>query len=183
MPDGFDALTEVELAALEEARAVLGLLHRLEALRAGVEDDPEYEMIFKARIELTLMSAGWERALSEDVIKYLSGFVRSPRLEPDEPAQAEAPAQNTKRKRRPPNRKRDRILVSVIDRIVNKYGFSATRRQQRRESACSIVAKVLEELDRKCSEPEQCVCLNERGVEEVWDARNRQNTHSAIVTS
>jgi hypothetical protein len=124
-------------SALQGAKNFLTMCARRGLLRAGVQNEPDHELRSKARIELTLPAAGWEGELPEDVRAYLHRLVSE---------DVAPPSQKGRRK----NEVRDQTLAMVVDFIVEAYGINPTRqpesKHRRQESACSIVARALDDL-------------------------------------
>src|SRR5262249_37746292 len=82
-----------------------------------------------------------------------------------------------KRRGRPPNRQRDRVLVGVIKHLVDAYGLDPTRNRATTtaESGCSLVAQVLRELGYEKTD--------EAGLEKVWGHRPRDFRFGRFSTS
>jgi len=147
-----------QASALNGAKTFLAMCARRGWLRAGVRNEPGADLRVQARIELALQAAGWDGNLSEEVRAYFSRLV-------SETAVA--------RKGRPNNEVRDGILAMVVDFIVEEYGTNPTRqgesRHQRPESACSIVARALADLEVRPR-------VREDTIRKAW-SRYRSNQH------
>jgi hypothetical protein len=149
--------------ALEEARQLLGLLYRLDALEPG-----DYRMSFDARNWLMHAKSSWMvMGGDENMREYLFRLL------------SEKPAASRAKKGRPSNVNRDFWIVRMLARLVVKYGIPLTRsrrrtddtRPRRRSSACAIVAQTLGELGIK---------LNEAGVEAIWSKQRPQRSPREI---
>lgn len=142
------AVNAAVAAALEETRIVLGLPARLGALRAG--SDPDADIRFKARVELTLEAVFGQR-LSDDVRRYLYSLVNDTEIDlANEEVRLRDRRSRTANKGRRANTVRDQYIVDMVARI-EEHGIKPTRNRDSRKkvrsrSGCDIVAQVLKEL-------------------------------------
>jgi hypothetical protein len=116
--------------ALQEARTLLGMVYRLDALEA----DPH-----RARARRMVMQTKFSRYLRDYLLRVLD----------------EKPATPRAKRGRPSNTNRDYWIVRVLARLVVLHNLPLTRRRGglgRRLSACAIVAQVLGELGIKLEE-------------------------------
>jgi hypothetical protein len=144
--------------ALEEARERLGWLHRLGFL----DDDPRVrarKLVMLIEFPVGFVPSGGIEQLREYLLQLLS----EKRVAPDG------------KKGRPSNDSRNYWIVQVLARLVAMYNVLLTRSRRRaddrRLSACAIVAQALGELGIK---------LAEAGVEAVWLKRRPQQSPREI---
>lgn len=179
------AVNTTVAAVLEETRMVLGLLARLGALRTGREDEPDYEIRSKARVQLTLYVArADERGLSDDVRHYLYSLVNDTEIDSATGAvrrvrRRSRPTQTGRRK----NTVRDQFIVDMIARIA-WHGIFPTRNRDpspdkpRSRSGCDMVAQVLKEFRELGLDVSS---LSERRIERIWE-RNRHDAQPHRLT-
>lgn len=161
--------------ALDEARRLLGILHRKKFLESGRErhlqsksDIKRENLRFKLGTPDMPRLLSFRRPFEDTADKVAAAFSRDERdylLRLLDEAAAKKPP---RRGRRATNGSRDFWIAQAVARLVETHGLTPTRNREPYPnglpptSACAIIARVLAELG---------VELSERGVEIIWERR------------
>jgi hypothetical protein len=153
-----DPAPEAKVAgALDQAGRYLRFLKRWGVLEPGAVDE---DFIVRSRVHIKLTMESARVMFDEDERAFLLRLLRENK---------EAAAR--RRKGRPATKTRDFWIVQMVARLVNGHGLTPTRNrnrnsgnnsEQKRLTACEVVAQVLGELGTN---------LSVTGVETIWSRR------------